>query len=319
MDKKQRVLEAINGGRPDFVPTCFSLHFKKSRAFGAQGIASHLEFFKKTDTDVFKIMNENLVPYAGDIKRPEDWNKVATPKLTDKFINDQLEMTKRIIEGCDENAFFVGTLHGTVASAIHPIEDVYGYETVRELFCTHLRENPNPLSDAFKRLSEGMCRLAEKYIEIGMDGIYYAALGGEKYYFTDEEFEEYIAPNDKMVLGAVREAGGYNFLHMCKDKLNLERYRSYGTFADVVNWGVYDDNISLDEGKKVFPGSALMGGLENRGGVMVDGTDEELISEVRKVIEQQGKRSFILGADCTLATETDYKRIQLISRTARTL
>lgn len=319
MDKKQRVLEAIKGGTPDYVPTCFSLHFKKEKAFGAQGIVSHLEFFKKTNTDIFKIMNENLLPYVGQIKKPDDWEKVATPELTDIFIKAQLDMTKRILDGCDEKAFFVGTLHGTVASAIHPIEDIYGYEPVRDMFCTHLRENPVPLSDAFKRISEGMCRLSEKYIEIGIDGIYYAALGGESYYFTDEEFEKYIAPNDKLILKAAKDSGGHNFLHMCKDKLNLERYVSYGELCDVVNWGVYEDNISLDEGKKLFPDSVIMGGLENRGGVFINGSDEELVEEVRKIIKAQGKEKFILGADCTLATETDYNRIRLITETARSI
>ena len=319
MDKKQRVIETLKGGIPDHVPTCFSLHFPGPRSFGAQGIASHLEFFKKTDTDIFKIMNENLVPYAGDIKVPDDWNKIAAPDYTDKFIKDQIEMTVRILDSCDEDAFFAGTLHGTLASAIHPIESIYGYEGTRELLCAHLREKPAPLYDAMKRLSEGMCRLAEKYLETGIDGIYYAALGGENYYFTDEEFEEYIAPNDKMILGEIKKQGGFNILHMCKDRLNLERYRSYGSLADVVNWGVHENNIGLEEGRDIFPDSVIMGGLANRSGVLVNGSDEELVQAVRDILTQQGKLKFILGADCTLPTDIDYRRIKLICDTARSI
>lgn len=319
MNKKERVLTALKGGIPDHVPVCFSLHFPKERAFGKKGVESHLEFFQKTDTDILKIMNENLVPYMGEIKYADDWNKIKRISLADDFMQNQIRMVDSILENCEDNAFIVGTLHGTVASAIHPIEDIYGYETVREMFCAHLRENPTPLSDAFKRLSEGMVLLAEKYISMGVDGIYYAGLGGEKYYFTDAEFAEYIAPRDMSVLFAVKEAGGFTFLHMCKDKLNLERYRNYTFISDVVNWGVYEDNISLEEGRKIFTDSTIMGGLQNRSGVMVYGSDSELSDEVKKIIKKEGRRNFILGADCTLATETDYSRIRLISDTAHTI
>ena len=316
MNKKERVLTAINGGMADHVPTCFSLHFPREWAFGGEGVNSHLDFFKYTDTDVLKIMNENLVPYMGEIRRPEDWDKIRKIALTDDFMVSQLNMVDEILEKCEKDAFVVATLHGTVASGIHPIEDVYGYEPVRELFCAHMRENPQPMADAFKRLSEGMGMLAQKLISMGVDGIYYAALGGEEYYFADDEFGKYIAPLDKMILSAAKEAGGYNFLHMCKDKLNLDRYRSYNEVVDVVNWGVYEDNISLDEGKAIFGDTTIMGGLQNRSGVFVDGTDDELAAEVKNVIAHQGKEKFILGADCTLATETDYSRIKLISDTA---
>ncbi|GAA0182427.1 uroporphyrinogen decarboxylase family protein [Clostridium sediminicola] len=311
MNKKERVIAAIKGKEVDRVPSCFSLHFSKDEAFGQVGVNSHLEFFKETDTDIIKIMNENLVPYMGDIKRPDDWNKIKNISLKDDFMISQIDMVERILDKCEADTFKVGTLHGIVASAIHPIEAMYGYEPVRELLCTHIRENKTPVLDACKRITEGMCQLAEKYIEIGLDGMYYAALGGEKYYFTDEEFENHIAPLDKLILQASKQNNGYNILHMCKDKLNLERYKSYIDLADVVNWGVYEDNISLEEGRKLFGDITIMGGLRNRAGVLVDGTNEEIEQEVKSIIDSFGKEKFILGADCTLPTEISYKRVNV--------
>ena len=38
-----------------------------------------------------------------------------------------------------------------------------------------------------------MCQLSQKYIEMGLDGVYYAALGGERHYFTDDEFDQFIS------------------------------------------------------------------------------------------------------------------------------
>jgi len=317
MTKRERVLAAIQGREVDYVPTGFSLHFPESEAKGEKGVESHLEFFRQTDTDIIKIMNENLVPDAGEIRTPEDWNKIPRYSLNDAFMESQIEMVKRIMDKADPDAFSLGTLHGICASAIHPIEARYGYESVRELFCTHIRENKQPVLEAFKRIADGMCQLAVKYKELGLNGIYYAALGGEKHYFTDEEFSEMMEPFDKEILKASKEAGGINFLHMCKNNLNMKRYESYNGLADVVNWGIYETDFSLEEGKRLFNGITVMGGLANRSGVMVEGTIDELKAEAKKVIRDYGKTSFILGADCTLPTEIPYERIRAITEAAR--
>ena len=317
MTKRERVLAAIHGKEVDYVPTGFSLHFPENQAKGEKGVESHLEFFRQTDTDIIKIMNENLVPDAGEIRTPEDWNKIPHYSLNDPFMKSQIEMVRSIMEKADPDAFSLGTLHGICASAIHPIEVRYGYEGVRELFCTHIRENKQPVLEAFKRIADGMCQLAAKYKELGLDGIYYAALGGEKHYFTDEEFSEMIEPFDKEILKASKEAGCINFLHMCKNNFNMKRYESYNSLADVVNWGIYETDFSLEEGRRLFPGTAVMGGLANRSGVMVEGTMDELKAEAKKVIRDYGKTSFILGADCTLPTEIPYDRIRAIAEAAR--
>jgi len=309
MNKRERVIAAINGEPVDKVPASFSLHFNKDKAFGEEGIKSHLEFFQRTNTDILKIMNENLLPYMGEIRKPQDWRNIKTISLKDDFMQAQIDFVKRILDKCDNTAFTVGTIHGITASAIHPIEAIYGYEATRELLCQHIREDKAPVMDAIKRITDGLCQLAQKYIELGLDGVYYASLGGEKRYFTNEEFEECIAPFDKMVLSAVKEKNAYNCLHICKNDLNMQRYASYKDFADIVNWGIYETNYSLEEGRNLFDGVTIMGGLANRSGVLVDATDDELVQAVKSLISSFGKTKFILGADCTLPTEISYERI----------
>ncbi len=310
MLKRERVIAAINKQEVDYVPVSFSLHFNEKE--GDEAVRAHLKFFKETDTDVIKIMNENLVPDVGEIRTPEDWKKIPTYSMNDNFMRKQIEIVKEIMNQTSGEAFSLGTLHGVCASAIHPIEARYGYTKVRELMCTHIRENKEVVLDAFKRITDGMCQLAIAYRDEGLDGIYYAALGGEKHYFTNEEFEEVIEVFDRQILEASKSAGNYNFLHMCKENLNMNRYKDYNQLADVVNWGVYETDFSLEEGRKLFPEKTIMGGLKNRSGVMVEGTIEELQKESKRLIAEFGKRGFILGADCTLPTEIDYARIRAI-------
>lgn len=320
MTKKERVIAAIEGKEPDKIPSGFSLHFPKEVAYGDVAVDTHIRFFEESDTDILKIMNENLVPYMGEIVHGSDFQKVRKMTLDDPFMQDQIDLVKKILARCDRTAFTLGTLHGVTASSIHPLEKMdpaYTYEDVREKLCQLLREDKDTVLAGMQRITDVMCDLAREYIRLGVDGIYYAALGGETRFFTDEEFEQYIKPFDLQIMKSIREAGGYCFLHICKDRLNMDRYRGYGAYADVVNWGIYEAPYSLEEGKNLFPGKTIMGGLPNRHGVLVDGPKEAVREEVHKVISQFGRAGFILGADCTLATEQDMGLLRAAVEAAR--
>ena len=131
---------------------------------------------------------------------------------------------------------------------------------------------------------------------------------------------EWIAPFDQMILQAVKEEKGYCFLHVCNRDVNLEFYRDYDpALYDVVNWGTFEVPCSLKEGKDIFAGKTVMGGLANRTGVLASGTEEALVNTVRSLVETYGRKGFILGADCTIATQKDLSRIRLAVDTVRRL
>lgn len=320
MTKKERVTAAIRGEEVDKIPSGFSLHFPKESAFGDAAVKAHLKFFEESDTDILKIMNENLVPYMGEINNGSDYSMVKEMTMEDGFMQDQVELVKKILAGCDRDAFILGTLHGITASSIHPLEKMdpnYTYDQVREKLCRLLHEDEDTVLAGMRRIADVMCELARTYIELGVDGVYYAALGGETRFFTDEEFEKWIKPFDLQIMKAIKDAGGYCFLHICKDQLNMDRYKDYGPYADVVNWGVYEAPFSLEDGRKMFAGKTIMGGLPNRHGVLVDGPAEAVKEETRKVIREFGRTHFILGADCTLATEQDMDLLKAAVEAAR--
>lgn len=317
MTKKQRVLAVLRGEKPDHTPVGFSLHFPADRNSGEAGVQAHLEFFRETDTDIIKIMNENLVPAQGTIQKPRDWSCIVSINKETPFIKKQLDFTKAILDRYSCDGYTLGTLHGITASSIHPIEQMYGYDGSRSLLLEHLRENEGPVLDAMKRIAEGMCALAWGYREAGVNGIYYAALGGETRWFTDEEFARWVEPFDRLILSEIRKAGRDVFLHICKDGLNMERYRGYGELCDAVNWGVYEAPLTLEDGQGLFPGKALMGGLPNRSSVMTEGSREQLTMEAQQLIRQFSPTGFILGADCTLPTEIPYERVRWLAESAR--
>lgn len=325
MTKRERVIAAIEGKHVDAIPSSFSLHFPKNQAVGDEAVAAHLKFFKETDTDIVKVMNEHLVPYYGMVRTPKDYYElIPSFSRNTNIIEDQIEMTKKILDGADKDAFTMGTLHGMCASGIHPLERMgegYNYDQVRQMQVDFLRWDEKKMLDSMERIADGMCILAERYIkDAGVDSVYYASLGAETRWYTDEEFAKWIKPFDLKIMKAIKDAGGYCFLHMCKSGLNMKRYdEDYAALSDVVNWGVYEAPMSLEDGKKQFPGKTILGGLENRSGVLVDGDEYDVRREVIKVVENFGRDSFILGADCTLATEQDLKLVRAAVEQARSL
>lgn len=317
MTKKERVIAAIEKQPVDHVPASFSLHFPAEVQKGQAAVDAHIEFLHKTDCDILKIMNENLVPPIGEMHGPEDWNQVPAHTKSSPFIQEELELVKSTLAAAEKDVFSMVTIHGITASTIHPIEARYGYVPVREMLVEHLRANPTPVLAAMDRIADVMCELVRESAALGVDGIYYAALGAEHHFFTDEEFACWIKPYDLRILKAAKGAGLYNFLHICKENLNMERYADYADLVDVVNWGVYETGFSLEEGRELFPNAAIMGGLANRSGVLVDGTNEEISEAVRKVLADFGTTGFMLGADCTLPTEISYDRIKAAVQAVR--
>lgn len=309
MNKRERVINAVNGKEVDVVPSGFWLHFDENDFFGQNSINAHLSFFEKTETDIMKIMNENIFPYEVPIKSASDWRYIKSYDKNSKFIRDQLEITKRILDKCHEKGIVLLTIHGIVASAWHARGGSAGYEPgKKELLTSHLREDRQAVLDGYARITEALEILTSEALKAGVDGIYYAALGGENYLYNDEEFESCVKPFDLQILEIAKLRKAFNILHMCKDRLNLERYKDYD--AEVVNWGVGENNLGLLDGKKIFEGKTILGGLKNRKGVLVDGTSEEIEKEVFNLIDMMGTNKFIIGSDCTLPTELSYERIR---------
>ncbi len=315
MTKRERVLAVIQGQRPDHVPAGFSMHFPKGEEAGEAGVESHLRFFQETDLDICKIMNENLAPYVGEIPSPGDWSKVAAACRESRFVEAQGEFTGKILARVEEDAYFLGTLHGITASAIHPMEKFYGYEGARTRLAEHLRQEERPVLEAMEELTRRQCQLVREYAEAGIHGVYYAALGGESRWFTDEEFARWIEPFDRRILLEIQKAGMHAFLHICKDGLVMERYRDYP--AHVVNWGVYEAPLALDEGKRLFSGKAVMGGLGNRSSQWSLSALPELERAAGELIAGGREGGFLLGADCTLPASTPYQVIRRVGELAR--
>ena len=316
MNKRERFFSVLEGRRPDRTPTGFWVHFPPDAFFGQEAVDVHLDYFEKTQTDICKIMTEHTYPCRGDINTAADWKLVRSYGPDAEFIRKQADIIRAVVDRCPDGAM-TATIHGVIASASHALLGIPKYDSVgRYAQLYHLRTNPQAVSDAYRRIAETLCVLAEQSLAAGAEGIYYAALGGESDGFTQEEHARYIAPLDNMVIRAAYEAGAkFVILHICKPRVDLNRFRDYP--CDIVNWGVRESGVPLAQGHAMFPGKVILGGLDNCCGPLIGGTEEQLEHAVEDVITTAGTDRLILGSDCTLPTDLPYSRIAQVARASR--
>lgn len=297
MNKIERVKTVLRGGRPDRIPAGFWYHYDSSLDTREMAEA-HLKTFRETKVDVYKIMQDYVQMIDVNVTTPSDWKNVRFPGRASSEYQKLLDVLKRILDATGHDAMTFQTMFGPLKTAVQ----TYGYDLVM----AHAKEAPDLLEDAVMRIAQAQTEWAEGFIEAGADGIFYSGQFSEPGRFTREEFERLVMKGDLVVLEAAEKSGGQNILHICGEpdydyRSTPQWYVSY-PFA-IVNWSVKDTGLSLADGRDLFGGKPILGGMNNRGSIL-DGTVEEIRREVSDVLASvDTTEGYMLGADCTIQGE----------------
>ena len=188
MTRRERLYNLINGRKVDYCPSGFWVHFPQSCRHGEQAVKAHLEFMKQTDTDIMKVMNENIL-YDGETKimSSRDVGKFRGFGKKDRIFQDQMEIIRRISECSKAEYPILATIHGLLASAFHETGFAGNFTSMGYCLALFCREQPNEMKLAFEMIAETLMGLVDCSLEAGAEGIVYAALGGGKRYFREEE------------------------------------------------------------------------------------------------------------------------------------
>lgn len=316
MTKHERLFNLLEGKTVDRTPVGFWLHFPDEMHHGEAAIQAHMKFIEETDTDILKIMNENIL-YDGHtiIESENDIHQFRGYSRKDKIFRDQMEIIERIAERAKGQYPIFATIHGLVVSAFHETGFAGQFATRGGCLAEFCRKKPEQMHRVFEMISETLMEFVDCSLEAGAEGIFYAALGGERHFFTDEEFREFVAPYEKKIYDHIKAKTKLDLLHICKTNIDFTRYTHLN--PTIVNWGVYGNHLSLTEGAKLFPGSVILGGFPDRHGVLVDGSKEDIFQHTREVLEEMNGRKFIVGSDCTLPTDISHERIRTVVEAVR--
>lgn len=318
MNKRERVLAAMNLQPVDRPPVGFWFHFQAEQGVGEACVQAHLDYYNHIDVDMVKIMCDSYFDYpnpvAKAVKEPKDWYAMKPLGKDSPFIREQVERARAVKAGLKDDMVVIYNVFAPFSLIRFGVGD--------DLVMDHLRREPEAIAYALDVIAEDCCTLSELLItDAGIDGIYYCVQGGEKNRFTPEEYRRLITPTDKRVLEHANRFSETNVLHCCGwagIPNNLEIWQDYP--AKAVNWACFVENMNLVEGMKFFGGRCVLGGFDNRPqGVLYSGTREEVEAETARLIQRAGKTGVILGADCTLPATVDVNRFSWVVEAASRL
>lgn len=313
MNKKQRVLDCIDGKSIDKIPCSFWHHYSGADAIGRQCIEKHKQLYKETNIDFIKMMCDgyfgDIIPFEAKIERPSDWDRIKIPSLKSKFVEEQLDRVKGMVEAVNDEC----CVYYVLFSAFTYIMHYYGLEFCMDQLAD---EEANPyFSRALINMTEFIGEFGKRLIfEAGATGIHQAI--GFNYLFSVEQYRKYMTPNDKYLMHAFKEAGDYNIVHLCGwegFKNNLESWKDYG--SAVTHWDQHTDKLSIPDGKKYFKNTrAYMTGFENKSNsILYHGTEQEVKAKAKEYAKLGGKTGFILSADCSIDSEIAYERLRWVT------
>jgi len=314
MDKKTRVLNAMNHRPVDRVPVGFWFHFVNEQGKGQACIDAHLDYYNTMDVDVVKVMCDSYFDYPvhPKITTAADWRRLEPLGKDHPFILEQVERARAVKAGLKEDHCIFYTVFAPFSSL--------RFGTSNELVMKQLREDPEAVLHALDVVAQDNALLAELLItQAGCDGIYYCVQGGEMDRFTYDQYRKLITPSDVHVLVHANRLSPDNILHCCGwagIKNRVEVWKDYP--AKAVNWAVFVEGMGLAEGKRFFGGKAVLGGFDNRkSGLLFNGTKADIEAATRELISRNGTNGFLIGADCTLPAEIAAARIEWVVNAAR--
>lgn len=311
MNKKERVVAAMNNQPVDRPPVGFWFHFKPDQSMGEACVKAHLDYYNNIDVDIAKLMCDGYFDYpnpvAKAVKEPKDWYEMKPLGPDSAFIREQVERAKAVKAGLTSDCLILYNVFAPFSSI--------RFGTSDELVMRHLREDPDAIAYALDVIAQDNALLCELLItEAKIDGVYYCVQGGEKDRFSPEEYTKYISPSDLKVLEHANRFSDLNVLHCCGwagFANNLEVWQNYP--AKAINWACFIENMDLAEGKKFFGGKCVLGGFDNRASSLIcNGSKEEIQAFAKELVQKAGTTGVMLGADCTLPNTIDLARLQWV-------
>ena len=315
MNKRERVIAAFRGEETDHVPVCMWKHVPKQYWADDDQFAQYqVDAFKNTDVDFMKLSGDKYFPWPSpaleNIEKAEDLFKMEPLGALHPQIRGQISRTAKVVRGLGGECVSLYLVFAPLSC----IRLKIGYPKMMQF----IRENPEAMKYACSVVAEDQKLLVRGIIEdAGADGIFYSVQNGEVDRFTAEEYRDWVTPSDKAVLDYANSLSNMNAIHFCAWEEVPNRLSVWEDYkAAVISWSRYFDIMDIQEAKKHF-GCTVWGGFDNRvGSFQYTASREEIEKEVASIIEQSGRRGFILGSDCSIHDELPDEKIRWVAEAA---
>lgn len=328
-DKRQLLKDAFACKETFKVPTGFWHHFvlgpdqfraDKDAAIRDRIVEGHRRYYELVDPDMMKMMNEGFMGYPPIMDNPleteADLMKIRAVGPDHPWIREQVRHVQRIIDQFNGE---VMTFYNVFAP-LQAIRIKFDFLDLRyDKFVKLAERFPDAFAAAGMEIQKDFVELVRQLFgETKLDGIYYCVQNIQSPLYPRERYRKLITPTEIDVLNEANKYSSYNILHICgyaRHTNVISWYRDYE--AGCYNWAQHTEGIPLAEGRQLFPGKCVLGGFDNNPGTLIDtGAPEELDAYVKQLIDENGYRGFILGADCSIPNDIDDRRVKMICEAA---
>lgn len=327
--KRELVLKAFRGEPVDRVPVGFWHHFTNEDewlvGFGNQAIieknlAGHQAFLAEVEPDFIKLMSDGYFAYPNErlkkVQSIKDLADIEPLGADHPWISEQVELVQKIRAGFTEDLVAIYNIFAPVTYFKWLVGKVAGGD---DIIADFLAEDAVLTKRVLDVIAQDIAALTERIIkEAGADGIYLSVQSIQDARVSAEDYKAFIAPSELAVLEAANAAGGVNILHICGYEGARNDVHLFADYpAQVINWAVGPEGISLAEGRKLFGGRTVLGGFENgKEGLLYTGSQAVIQDETKRLIAEAGKVALIIGADCTIPSDIEAERIQWVRQAA---
>ena len=282
LSKIERLRRALDGKEVDRPPYTYWYHFLDEKLPAERHAKSTLEFTRKFDTDLVKVMSD--YPFSEDVSNPFPEQVRA------------LEIIARELKG---KALFVETIFQPFNQA----EKTSSPEKVKDL----MRSNPKALLDRLEKVARAEANHARLALKAGASGIFLAISNANEGYLTRQEYRKFSEPFDRMVLDAAQRAE-LNVLHLHGPKFYLDLF--YNWPARAIQYSVTATGIPLGTVRQSY-GGVLMGGIDEIH--FKELTGAQMGEQIRKARSEAAPK-WILAPGCSVPNDTPDQQLLALNK-----
>ncbi len=282
MSKTERVKGVLQGERMDRIPFTFWRHFDLENPTGEKHAEATVAFYRKFDVDLLKVMSDFAYPLPKDlnsIAQLSDWQRMEP--LKDPF-PEQIKALRLINRELKGQTPFVETVFNSWTVA----ERLSSQQALAKL----KEEDPKMLRHVLRVISESQVNHVRMALDAGAAGIFLYVAAADISVMDQQEYLKLVRESDLLILGAGKDGGYLNILHIHGRKPHFDNLLAYP--VNVINWSVHSTDTSLAAVRRKFSGT-LMGGLnEDR---IAGANNHDLEGQILEALQVMDKRRFILA------------------------
>ena len=321
MNRKQRVLAAVHGDKPDRMPIVLWRHWPQvdqtaeglAKAVMAWQTAYDFDLIKVTPTAGYAVEDwgtrlvdnsnrEGTRDYVDrPIKHARDWEKLWPLDVKSGVLGRELQALRLIRAKAGPDVFVLQTIFSPLTIARNLAGD--------NVWLTHLREHPQDLRRGLGIIADSYARFTEECLRSGADGVFFATQCASFDVLSEDEYTEFGVPYDRHVLGVAAAAEKANLILLHIHGLNIMfDLLAHSYPVHIINWHDRRTAPTLAQAR-TRTHAALMGGI-NEWQTLVEGAADQVTSEVRDAIQQSGGHRFLVGAGCVVSTDAPPENIR---------